>query len=142
MSEPSTLPARDSTTRGVYTRQSSGSASSDNSQRRINSSISRFSKPSTCDQRWCLSFGFSFSSSFFFKRTSVTLLKLWAVEDYSNLGTPCPRARGILSSLRTLTNEAERTLDLSKRRSRHGTSPWLSTEQLWVRSKRKRRGPV
>jgi len=27
----------------------------------------------------------------FFKRTSVTWLKLWAVEDYSNLGTPCPR---------------------------------------------------
>ena len=46
------------------------------------------------------------------------------------------------SSLRTLTNEAERTLDLPKRRIRHGTSPWLSTEQLWVRSKRKRRGPV
>ena len=44
--------------------------------------------------------------------------------------------------LRTLTNEAERTLDLSTRRSRQGTSPWLSTEYLWVRSKRKRRGLV
>ena len=32
------------------------------------------------------------------------------------------------SSLRTLANEAERTLDLPRRRSRHGTSPWLSTE--------------
>ena len=31
-----------------------------------------------------------------------------------------------VTSLRTLTNEAERTLDLPKRRSRHGTSPWLS----------------
>ena len=33
----------------------------------------------------------------------------------------------ILSSLRTFTNEAERTLDLPRRRSRQGTSPWLST---------------
>ena len=37
-----------------------------------------------------------------------------------------PRARGILPSLRTLTNEAERTLD--RRLSRQGKSPWLSTE--------------
>jgi len=33
----------------------------------------------------------------------------------------------ILPSLRTFTNEAERTLDLPRRRSRQGTSPWLST---------------
>jgi len=32
----------------------------------------------------------------------------------------------ILPSLRTLTNEAKRTLDLPRRRSRQGTSPWLS----------------
>jgi len=32
----------------------------------------------------------------------------------------------ILSLLRTFTNEAERTLDLPRRRSRQGTSPWLS----------------
>ena len=48
----------------------------------------------------------------------------WAVEITQTLG---PRARGILSSLRTLTNEAERSLDLPTRRSRHATSPWLST---------------
>ena len=35
--------------------------------------------------------GFLFFFSFFFKRTCVTLFKLWAVEDYSNLGTPYPR---------------------------------------------------
>ena len=33
----------------------------------------------------------------------------------------------ILPSLRTCTNEAERTLDLSRRRSRQGTSLWLLT---------------
>jgi len=32
----------------------------------------------------------------------------------------------ILPSLRTFTNEAERTLDLPRRRSRQGTSLWLS----------------
>ena len=47
------------------------------------------------------------------------LLKLW---------DPVPE--GSFSSLRGLTNDTERTLDLPKRRSRHGTSPWLSTEQL------------
>jgi len=34
-----------------------------------------------------------------------------------------PRAQGILPSLRTLTNEAERTLDLPTRRSRKGQKP-------------------
>ena len=44
-----------------------------------------------CDQAG-LSFGFSVSFfPFFFKRTSVALLKLWGVEDYTDLGTPCPR---------------------------------------------------
>ena len=64
---------------------------------------------------------------FFLESTSVVLLKLWEVEDYTDLGTPCQE---ILPSLRTLTNdsEAERTLDLPRRRSRQGTSPWLSTE--------------
>jgi hypothetical protein len=28
---------------------------------------------------------------FIFKKTSVALLKLWGVEDYSDLGTPFPR---------------------------------------------------
>jgi len=28
---------------------------------------------------------------FFSKRTSVALFKLWEVEDYIDLGTPCPR---------------------------------------------------
>ena len=100
-------------------------ASTANSQRSLNSSISRFSKLSTADQRGCLSFGFSFFLLFFFKRTSVALFKLWEVEDYTDLGTPCQE---ILPSLRTLTNEAERTLDLPRRRNRHGLSPWLSTE--------------
>jgi len=37
------------------------------------------------------------------------------------------KTKEILPSLRTLTNEAERTLDLPTRRSHQGTSPWLST---------------
>ena len=39
-------------------------------------------------------------------------------------------AQEFLPSLRTLTNKAERTWDLPRRRSRHGTSPWLSTQLL------------
>jgi len=39
-------------------------------------------------QRGCLSFGSSFFSLFFFKKTSAALLKLWEVEDFANLGTP------------------------------------------------------
>ena len=103
----------------------SGSASSDNSQRSINSCISQFSKLSTADQRGCLSFGFSFFLLYFFKRTSVALLSCGRWRITQTLGA---RARGILPSLRTLTNEAERTLDLPRRRSRHGSRPWLSTE--------------
>ena len=34
-----------------------------------------------------------------------------------------PRAQEILPSLRTLANEVERTLDLSRRRSRQGKKP-------------------
>ena len=64
------------------------------SQRSLNSSISRFSKLSTSDQRGCLSLGFFFLFFFFFKkRISVALFKLWVVYDYSNFGTPCPRDR-------------------------------------------------
>jgi len=32
-------------------------------------------------------------SGFLIKRTSVALLNLWVVDDYSDLGTPCPRNR-------------------------------------------------
>jgi len=51
---------------------------------------------------------------------------LWVVggggfHDNGDLGS-----QEILTSLRTFTNEAERTLDLPRRRSRQGTSPWLS----------------
>ena len=35
--------------------------------------------------------GFLFFSFFFFQKKSVALLKLWEVEDYADLGTPCPR---------------------------------------------------
>jgi len=35
--------------------------------------------------------GFLFSFSFFFKKTSVALLKLWEVTDFANLGTPVPK---------------------------------------------------
>ena len=38
-----------------------------------------------------LSPGFFFFFFFLFLKTSVVLLKLWGVEDYSDLGTPCPR---------------------------------------------------
>ena len=99
-------------------------ASTDNSQRSLNSSISQLSSSQMRPTRVSLLRGF-FLFLFCFKRTKVTLLKLWEVEDYTDLG---PRAQEILPSLRTLTNEAERTLDSPRRRSRQGKSPWLSTE--------------
>ena len=61
----------------------------------INSSISRFSKLTTADQRGCLSFGFSIFFSFFFKRINVVallgggLLRPWdhvPEESYHHLG--------------------------------------------------------
>ena len=70
--------------------------------------------------------GFSFFFFFFFSKELVLLCLScgrWRITQ--TLG---PRAQEILPSLRTLTNEAERTLDLPTRRSRQGKSPWLSTE--------------
>ena len=63
-----------------------------NSQRSINSSISRFSSSQMRPTRVSLLRVFFFFPSFFsFKNTSVALLKLWEVEDFANLGTPVPK---------------------------------------------------
>ena len=80
---------------------------------------------------WCrcaFSFGFSFFFPFFSPKEQVFLCLScgrWRITQ--TLG-PC--AQEIVPSLRTLTNEAEQTLDLPRRRSRQGTSPWLSTWEL------------
>jgi len=65
--------------------------------------------------------------SFFLILVFYKQVLLWVVcgggfQDNWDLGS-----QEILPSLRTFTNEAERTLDLPRRRSRKGTSPWLST---------------
>ena len=65
-----------------------------------------------------------FGFSFFSKEQVLLCLSCGRWRITQTLG---PRARGILPSLRTLTNEDERTLDLPRRRSRQVTSPWLST---------------
>ena len=62
-----------------------------NSQRSLNSSISWSSSSQMRPTRVSLLRVFFFSSFFSSKRTSVTLLKLWEEEDYTDLGTPCPR---------------------------------------------------
>jgi len=99
-------------------------ASTDNSQRSLNSSISRFSNSQMRPTRVSLLRVFFFL--LFFPSKEQVLLSLscgrWRITQ--TLG---PRAQEILPSLRTLTNEAERTLDLPTRWSRHDTSPWLST---------------
>ena len=74
---------------------------------------------------WCrCAFSFGYFSAFFLFNKHVLL---WVMggggfHDNWDLGS-----QEILSSLRTFTNEAERTLNLPRRRSRQGTSPWLST---------------
>jgi len=60
---------------------------------------------------------------FFYKQVLFWIVVGEGFHDSQDLGS-----QGILSSLRTFTNEAERTLDLPRRRIRQGTSPWLSTQ--------------
>jgi len=75
---------------------------------------------------WCSGAGApspsGFSFFFFYKQ-----VLLWAVGGGGFHDNWDLRSQEILSSLRTFTNEAKRTLDLPRRRSRQGTSPWLST---------------
>ena len=77
VTEPSTPPERDTHPRLAL-----------NSQRSINSSISRFSSSQIRTTRVSLLRVFFFFPSFFLKKKSVALLKLWEVEDFANLGTP------------------------------------------------------
>jgi len=67
------------------------------------------------------------TGGYFFLKKKQVLLYLscgrWRITQ--TLG---PRAQEILPSLRILTNETERTLDLPRRRNRQGKSAWLSTE--------------
>ena len=66
--------------------------------------------------------GVSFS---FFEQKSVGLLWSWVNEDFT-----CPldpSTQEILPSFRTLSNEAERMLDLPRQRSHQGKSPLSST---------------
>jgi len=100
-------------------------ASTVNSQRSLNSSISRFSSSQMRPMRVSLLRVFLFSSFFFSKEQVLLCLSCGRWRITQTLG---PRAQEILPSLRTLNNEAERTLDLPRRRSRQGKSPWLSTE--------------
>jgi hypothetical protein len=77
---------------------------------------------------WCSGAGApSPSGVFFFFFFFYKQVLLWVVigggfHNNWDLGS-----QEILLSLRTFTNEAKRTLDLPRRRSRQGTSPWLST---------------
>jgi len=73
---------------------------------------------------WCSGAGAP-SPSGFFPFFSYKQVLLWVMggggfNDNWDFGS-----QEILSSLRTFTNEAERTLDLPRRRSRQGTSPLL-----------------
>jgi len=98
--------------------------STGNSQRILNSSISRFSNSQIRPTRLSLLRVFFFL--LFFSKEQVLLCLScgrWRITQ-----TFGPRTQEILPSLRTLTNEAEQTLDLPTRRSRQGKSPWLSTE--------------
>jgi len=100
-------------------------ASTTNSQRSPNSSISWFSSSQMRPTRVSLLRVLLFPSFFFPKEQVLLCLSCGRWRITQTLG---PRAREILTSLRTLTNEAERTLDLLRRLSRQGKSPWLSTE--------------
>jgi len=71
--------------------------------------------------RCAFSFGF-FLFFFFYKQVFRWVVGCGGFHDNWDLGS-----QEILSSLRTFTNQAERTLDLPRLRSRQGTSPWLST---------------
>ena len=93
-------------------------ASTDNFQRSLNSSISRFSTCQMRPTRVSLLRVFFFSS-FFSKEQLLFCLSCARCRITQTLG---PRAQEILPSLRTLTNQTERTLDLSTRRNRQGTT--------------------
>ena len=99
--------------------------STDNSQRSINSSISRFSSSQMRPTRVSLLRVFLFSSFFFSKEQVLLYLSCGRWRITQALG---PRDQEILPSHRTLTNEDEPTLDLPRRRRRQGKNPWLSTE--------------
>jgi len=96
-----------------------------NSQTSLNSSISWFSSSQMRPTQVSLLRVFFFLLFFLPKEQVLLCLGCGRWRITQILG---PRAREILPSLRILTNEAERTLDLPRRRSRHGKSPWLSTE--------------
>jgi len=63
-----------------------------------------------------------FSYSFFNKQVLLWVVGGGGFHDSWDSGS-----QEILTSLRTFTNEAERTLDLFRQWSRQGTSPWFST---------------
>jgi len=142
MSEPSTPPARDTPFHQLYPKtichviphllgiaRNRGSpshllhlpplptdytsvASTANSQRSLNSSISRFSRSQMRPTRVSLLRVFLFSSFFSSKEQVLVYLKFGRWRITQTLG---PRVQEILPSLRTLTNETERTLDLPRR---------------------------
>jgi len=94
-------------------------------QRCINSSISRFSSFQMRPTRVSLLQVFLFPSFFLPKEQVLFCLSCegWMITQTLGL-----RVQEILPSLETLTNESEPTLDLPRRLSRQGKSPWLSTE--------------
>ena len=100
-------------------------ASTDNSQRSLNSSISRFCSSQMRSTRVSLLRVFFFLLFFPSKEQVLLCLSCGRWRITQTLG---PRAQEIFPSLKTFTNEAERTLDLPRRRSRQSTSPWLSME--------------
>jgi len=155
MSEPSTPPARDTPFHQMYPQaqyhvipqllgiaRNPGSpshllylpplptdftsvASTDNSQRSLISSISRFSISQMRPTRVPLLRVF-FKLLFFLSKEQV--LRYLSCGRWRITQTLGPRAQEILPSLRTLTNETKQILDLPTRRNRQGKSPWLSTE--------------
>jgi len=72
---------------------------------------------------WCRNaFSFGFFPFFFYKQMLLSVVGGGGFHDNWDFGS-----QEILSSFRTFTNEAERTLDLPRRQSCQATSPWLST---------------
>ena len=68
-----------------------------------------------------------FPSFFFNKQVVVWVVGGGGFHDNWDLESP-----EILSSLRTFTNEAERTLELPRRRSRQGTKPLVTVVNVVV----------
>jgi len=94
-----------------------------NSQMSSNSSTSQCSRSQRHPTR--VSLLQVFSSSFFSKEQMLLSLSCGRWKITQTLGT---RVKEILPSLRTRTNEADQTLDLSRWQSCQDTSPLLSTE--------------